>query len=108
MAQVNFRMDDELKKSAEAEFRQMGLTMSAAITLMCTQVVMKHQLPFAIETPGATRMPGRRTMRLPGPIAGESQGARFRAFAEAHAVDMVPDFAWNKAEVAERELACAK
>ena len=53
MAQVNFRMDDALKAQADAEFRQMGLTFSAAITLLCTQVVLKHRLPFAIEAAGA-------------------------------------------------------
>ena len=33
MAQVSFRMDDDLKMSAEETFRSMGMTMSTAINI---------------------------------------------------------------------------
>ena len=48
MAQVNFRMDDDLKRSAEDTFRAMGMTLSTAITIFVTQTVRDRQFPFAI------------------------------------------------------------
>ena len=50
MAQISFRMDDELKKSAEHTFRSMGMTMSTAITIFVTQTVRDGQFPFVIKS----------------------------------------------------------
>ncbi len=35
---VNFRMDEELKKSMEQTCKEMGLTMTAAFTIFATKV----------------------------------------------------------------------
>ena len=50
MAQVNFRMDDDLKRSAEDTFRDMGMTLSTAITIFVAQTVRDRQFPFVIRT----------------------------------------------------------
>jgi len=49
MAQVSFRMDDDLKASAEETFRSMGMTMSTAINIFVTQTVRERQFPFQIK-----------------------------------------------------------
>ena len=48
MAQVSFRMDDDLKQSAEDTFKSMGMTMSTAITIFVTQTVRDGRFPFVI------------------------------------------------------------
>ena len=117
MAQVNFRMDDSLKAQADAEFRQMGLTFSAAITLLCTQVVMKHRLPFSIEAAGALAAPSARGMRgysrfesLPSvqnPKGRTSTpGERFLDFVREHPIDVPEDFKWSRTEANERKMRC--
>jgi DNA-damage-inducible protein J len=49
MAQVSFRMEDDLKASADALFRSMGMTMSAAINIFVAQTVRRGEFPFAIK-----------------------------------------------------------
>ncbi len=49
MAQVSFRMDDDLKVSAEETFRSMGMTLSTAINVFVTQTVRSGQFPFVIK-----------------------------------------------------------
>ena len=64
MAQVNFRMDDDLKRSAEDTFRDMGMTLSTAITIFVAQTVRDRQFPFVIRT---TPVPSASTFsRVPG------------------------------------------
>ena len=48
MAQISFRMDDDLKLSAEETFKSMGMTMSTAINIFVTQTVRNGQFPFVI------------------------------------------------------------
>lgn len=50
MATVNVqvRMDADLKRSTEDTLKGMGLTMSAAITMFCKQVVNQGKIPFEI------------------------------------------------------------
>lgn len=105
MAQVNFRIDDELKVQADTEFKQMGLTLSAAITLLCTQVVLKHRLPFSIEGPGAadSRLP-----RHAKPQDGVRPGKRMLDFIRANPIDVPADFKWTRAEANERDMRCLK
>lgn len=108
MAQVNFRMDDGLKAQADAEFKRMGLTFSAAIALMCTQVVLKHRLPFPIETIDANV--GGRTFDFPHTRqrrqGDHSEADRFRAFAAAHTINVPADFKWSRDEANERNMRC--
>lgn len=49
MAQVSFRMDDDLKVSAEETFRSMGMTLSTAINVFVTQAVRSGEFPFVIK-----------------------------------------------------------
>lgn len=49
MAQISFRMDDDLKMSAEETFRSMGMTMSTAINIFVAQTVRSGQFPFIIK-----------------------------------------------------------
>ena len=103
MAQVNFRMDDALKAQADAEFRQMGLTFSAAITLLCTQVVLKHRLPFAIEAAGAAvESPFREHIHA----GHRSSGKRFLAFLKENPIDVPADFKWSRSAASERKMKC--
>ena len=46
MANINIRIDDSLKKDADAIFANIGLTASTAITLFYKQVVRTHSIPF--------------------------------------------------------------
>lgn len=49
MAQISFRMDDDLKMTAEETFRSMGMTMSTAINIFVVQTVRNGQFPFVIK-----------------------------------------------------------
>lgn len=49
MAQVNMRMDDDLKKQAEALFDDLGLTMSSAVTIFLKQSIRQGGLPFEVK-----------------------------------------------------------
>ena len=45
---VNFRMDEDLKKSMEKVCREMGLSMTAAFTIFATKVSREKRIPFEI------------------------------------------------------------
>lgn len=47
-SQVCFRIDEEVKQSAEKALNDMGLTMSAAITVFLKKVGREHRIPFEI------------------------------------------------------------
>lgn len=47
-AQVSFRIDEDVKQSAERALNDMGLTMSAAITVFLKKVGREHRIPFEI------------------------------------------------------------
>ena len=53
MANVNVRIDGNIKADAEAVFSDLGLTPSTAINLFYKQVIRTHSIPFALkaETP---------------------------------------------------------
>lgn len=48
MTQINFRIDDAVKERAESALKDMGLTMSAAITMFLTKVGKERRIPFEI------------------------------------------------------------
>ena len=48
MTQVNFRIDDDVKTNAEAALKEMGLSMSAAITMFLVKVGREKRIPFEI------------------------------------------------------------
>lgn len=48
MAQVNFRIDDNIKQGAEKACAEMGLTMSSAISIFLTKVAREKRIPFEV------------------------------------------------------------
>lgn len=46
--QVSFRIDEDVKQNAELALNDMGLTMSAAITVFLKKVGKEHRIPFEI------------------------------------------------------------
>lgn len=46
--QVSFRIDKEIKQNAEQALNDMGLTLSAAITVFLKKVGREHRIPFEI------------------------------------------------------------
>jgi len=50
MAQINVRIDDDLKNNAENLFDALGLNMSTAITMFIKQAVRQGSIPFEITT----------------------------------------------------------
>lgn len=48
MAQISLRVDDEVKSSAERTLDDIGLSMSAAITIFLKTVVRENRIPFEL------------------------------------------------------------
>ncbi|MCD7724845.1 MAG: type II toxin-antitoxin system RelB/DinJ family antitoxin [Clostridiales bacterium] len=48
MAQVNFRVEDDVKLNAEKALKDMGLTMSTAINMFLVKVGREKRIPFEI------------------------------------------------------------
>ncbi len=48
MTQINFRIEEDVKASAEKALKEMGLTMSAAITMFLVKVGREKRIPFEI------------------------------------------------------------
>lgn len=48
MAQVNFRIDDNIKQGAEQVCAEMGLTMTSAINIFLTKVAREKRIPFEV------------------------------------------------------------
>ena len=56
MANVNVRMDENIKKKAEAVFEKLGLTPTTAINMFYIQVARTNSIPFELKlsTPNDT------------------------------------------------------
>lgn len=48
MAQVNIRIDDELKAQGEKLFNTLGLTFSAAVNVFISQAIRDQAIPFKV------------------------------------------------------------
>lgn len=48
MTQVNFRVDEDVKNNAEKALKEMGLTLSAAVTMFLVKVGREKRIPFEI------------------------------------------------------------
>lgn len=48
MAQINLRIDEDIKKNAEKVLDDLGLSMSAAITVFLKKVGREHRIPFEL------------------------------------------------------------
>lgn len=62
-ANVQIRMDAELKKETEQTLKSMGLTMSGAVTLFFRQVVNQRRIPFEIVAPDVPNRTTRKAMK---------------------------------------------
>lgn len=51
MATINIRLDDELKLESEKIFSELGLGMTAALTIFLKTVVRTNGIPFPLEIP---------------------------------------------------------
>ena len=50
MAEVNIRLDDNLKEKADSLFEELGLNMATAVNMFVRQVVRQGGIPFEITT----------------------------------------------------------
>jgi len=50
LAQVNIRIDDDLKARAESIFNELGLNMTTAFTMFIRQTIRQGGIPFKITT----------------------------------------------------------
>jgi len=50
MAQVNIRIDDELKIQADNIFEELGLNMTTAFTMFIRQTIRQGGIPFDVTT----------------------------------------------------------
>jgi len=48
MAQVNIRIDDNLKEKAEALFDELGLNMTSAFTVFVKEAIRRRGIPFEL------------------------------------------------------------
>ena len=48
MAQINVRVDDDIKRNAERTFDDIGLSMSTAINIFLKTVVRENRIPFEL------------------------------------------------------------
>lgn len=48
MAQINIRMDDNVKKEADRLFEAMGLNMGTAVNMFIRQTIRQKGLPFEV------------------------------------------------------------
>lgn len=48
MSQISFRIDDDLKRSAEQVLNDIGIPMSAAITVFLKKVSRERRIPFEL------------------------------------------------------------
>ncbi len=48
MTNVNFRLDDEVKKSMEQACSELGLSMTAAFTIFAKKVGREKRIPFEV------------------------------------------------------------
>ena len=46
--QINFRIDEDIKTKAESVLSDIGLSMSAAITIFLKKISREHRIPFEL------------------------------------------------------------
>lgn len=49
---ISALIDSETRRRAESVFKELGLSVSQAITLFYEQVELRRELPFPVEVPG--------------------------------------------------------
>ena len=58
MANINVRIDNNVKESAEAVFKSLGITPTTAISLFYNQVIRTNSIPFELKAD----MPNKETL----------------------------------------------
>ena len=48
MAQINLRVDDDVKRNAEQTLNEIGISMSTAINIFLKTVVRENRIPFEL------------------------------------------------------------
>ena len=48
MAQVNIRIDDEIKNEGERLFRELGISFSSAVSMFVSQAIRERAIPFHV------------------------------------------------------------
>ena len=51
MTQICLRVKDNIKKSSELIYKEMGLSMSSAVNIFLTKLVSKRAIPFEVSAP---------------------------------------------------------
>ena len=51
MAQICLRVEDNIKKSAEAIYKEMGLSISSAVNIFLAKLVSERAIPFEVSAP---------------------------------------------------------
>jgi DNA-damage-inducible protein J len=64
-ANLNVRVDKQVKEGAEKVFDELGLTMTAAVNLFLRAVIRENGIPFLLRSRSRTRR-RRRPSRRPG------------------------------------------
>lgn len=47
-AMINFRIDEDMKKAMDDTCKEMGLTMTSALTMFISKVVRERRIPFEV------------------------------------------------------------
>lgn len=50
MTQINFQVDDTIKKNADIALNEMGISMPTALTMFLTKLGKEKRIPFDIST----------------------------------------------------------
>jgi addiction module RelB/DinJ family antitoxin len=80
-AQVSVRIDEAVKAGAERALEEMGLTMSAAITVFLKKVARERRIPFEINAP--SRVPTAMGSLTPAELNAEiEKGLTGRTYTE--------------------------
>ncbi len=72
---VHARLEPDLKEETEAVLAKIGLTMTAAMSLFCRQIVMRKGIPFSVEIPNETTAKSMREARRKAPKQGKYKTA---------------------------------
>ncbi len=80
-AQVNVRMESEIKTEAETIFAQLGITPSQAIKMFYRQVSLQQGLPFEVRIPNTETVEAMRELN-------EGQGLRSYGSFDAYRKDL--------------------
>jgi DNA-damage-inducible protein J len=76
---VNFRMDNEVKKSMEEACKGMGISMSAAFSMFATKVARERRIPFEITADPDPFYSEANMVRLRKAIADAKEGKNMTA-----------------------------